>query len=506
MTHIYQLYLLLLCVFMIISCSKPRQEIPQNNPALSDSHQSQSGITVLSFDSKETLDKAIQNNISPELVKRTIITLPFYLRGSLEKKEEPSLVDLVPDDDFRRYLTSDGEIIVNDTLYKITQHGTLYTDTKHISELYQYYSLLPDTEETLIGDDTYMLGNVYRYDTFKGVSFEKDIEDTIDENLQDSNSMVRSTSIIPSPNVNSFPIVNSSKHTIVGKWLQDIGAKEKHFTAKFPKNNKLRLNCWMFDYKYVIKSSIGISAKIQHKTWVSWAKVSSWDEGALRIGLRNVIIKYKYPKGFPPFYKIYNEMHNFDREKDVTTYVKALPVPQWFFKSPFCINVPIIDKTYSPRYLDLMEVAFNESSKKFQEILNYQKYPHLEYDGLSSVIPRSLREKLSLDDIKKMIVVGTPVYAEDGIYVLYPYGEMLNLDRQKDDQNTNQITMRFGKNFGAFNLKLSKDMYNLADWSNIKGGIRVYPAEDAGTFVAGEVYACGYHDGDWVGFLMEWKR
>ncbi len=306
--------------------------------------------------------------------------------------------------------------------------------------------------------------------------------------------------------IDSFELVDGSKNTYFGKLLQDVGIANKHLTTKFPKSNKLRLNCWMFDYNYVIKSSIGFAAKIQFKTWLSWAKVSDWEEGALRVGLRNVIVRYDYPKGFPPFYALYNNMHNIDREKDVARYVRNLTVPSWFYKSPFQIAIPFINKDYSPRYVDLMKLAFQESSKIFKSLTNYQKYPSLGYDGLSGIIPNSLRQKLSKEDIQKMIVVGTPIYAEDGIYVLYPYGELMNINTRYDDQKRNQVIMRFGENHGSFGISFTTSLGQLGSGETTVKPIIIDDAGDSGTFVSGEFYACGYHSGDWVGYRVHWGR
>ena len=78
---------------------------------------------------------------------------------------------------------------------------------------------------------------------------------------------------IPEPDFELFERERASRKTIVGKLLQSI-AFRRGLTKEFPNNRKRRLNCAVFDYNYVLRQSIGITAKIQKSMWHGWGKVS----------------------------------------------------------------------------------------------------------------------------------------------------------------------------------------------------------------------------------------
>lgn len=75
-------------------------------------------------------------------------------------------------------LNSEGEIIIADTLYKITQNGTFFAHVLDKADLLKYvdsYSSLKRLEEP-IRENLYKYGNSYRFDSYRNFDFT--IEDT----------------------------------------------------------------------------------------------------------------------------------------------------------------------------------------------------------------------------------------------------------------------------------------------------------------------------------------
>lgn len=187
----------LLCLLIASSCSN-QETILLNEPLDRDSKANTQHSNVLSFSSKRELDFSIQNEISPNTIRRKKVEVPSRLRSSVQVVQDVDITELVPEEAFRKYLSNEGEVIVNDTLYKITKYGTLYAHLKHSDELFDYYSKLPDVSEQLITEKTYRSGNVYRYDTFHGITFEE--QDESEEILEirtsnDSMSGLRSNAL-----------------------------------------------------------------------------------------------------------------------------------------------------------------------------------------------------------------------------------------------------------------------------------------------------------------------
>lgn len=121
-------------VSVICSCTENLIEQERNNvfPVISSEE-------ILSFDSKERFQQAI-TNFDPKEVIKTRSGKTFYSAADLydEQENNKDVEDigfLVPDEKYRNFLSKNLEIIVNDTLYRITKDGTFYAKVENKDEL-----------------------------------------------------------------------------------------------------------------------------------------------------------------------------------------------------------------------------------------------------------------------------------------------------------------------------------------------------------------------------------
>lgn len=127
---------------------------------------------------------------------------------------------LVPNKSFAALLNPEGEIALNDTIFKITTNGTYkYPRIKEtlFNTLYQADSLMIGT---LISDNFYEIGNgIYRYDTFKKEMLSSEDIQTSDEDEQPSNApnyiFKVSNTTKSQPNFSLFPTFSADHHSIL---------------------------------------------------------------------------------------------------------------------------------------------------------------------------------------------------------------------------------------------------------------------------------------------------
>ncbi len=494
-------------LFFAAGCQKVTSELEVETSTYQE-REKRTEESLLKFRSSQDLENVLKDEAA---IKRLEEKLPasFWDEDSvhLRSNEEGDYIensDLVPDERIARLLNEKGEIQIADTIYVITQYGTFFSGANNYAEIYEAIGNREMHYSNPVGEDLYQIGNVYRFDTFKGCDFNQhSISSRIldSESKSGSDTQLRGNDEIPEPNIGSFSRERASKHTWIGKALQKRGQR-KSLVKVFSSDNRKRINCAVFDYNYYFRQSIGVTAKIQKKMWYgAWAKMKYLSSDCLRVGFQNVIVKYPYPKG-----SSYGEIFAKAFPMKLTQYIPPYnPSYEYIKRNPDgSIDrsfLPMIGKS-GPTKNEVINAAIGHLGAYVKDYISSKRNEGLDellkYDMDSFIsTPRHERPK-ELNEIIDKMRVFVSVLAEDGIYVFFPQGEI----RNSTDQT--EITLRFVDQFlSEFSIGYSGTIAGLQSLSGIYGGLNFSAGNPDITLIDGEFYGCGYL-GDWKGFRMYW--
>ena len=94
---------------------------------------------IMSFDSKDDFKKALDNYDDTKNITRSLTAFSsiedVYNNPSREGENTEEIGFLVPNEKIRHFLNKNLEIIVGDTLYRITKNGTFFTHRSNRKEL-----------------------------------------------------------------------------------------------------------------------------------------------------------------------------------------------------------------------------------------------------------------------------------------------------------------------------------------------------------------------------------
>lgn len=222
--------------------------------------------------------------------------------------------DLVPDEDLASLLNARGEIEIEGKVYKISETGTYCFDSSMEEEFYESYAEFEESEGELVDTLTYLLADgVIRYATFYNDESETyyaddyydeeddDSDDDSKEDLEDSIQAVNTrapviVSTLQNVDYFKYPRYCSDAKTVVGKLFQSLFGRNKAFNYKF--TNKKRMSSKFFYYDYLFWSSIGITTKMQKKTFLSWKQTNAkeiyagWGDIITKTELKGNILEY----------------------------------------------------------------------------------------------------------------------------------------------------------------------------------------------------------------------
>lgn len=454
--------------------------------------------SVLKFKTKMEFDKTFESNVLDskyKLLKNLQNSSYNYeniqgLRGlSKETIENLNLENLVPDIQIARLLNPKGEIIISDTVYRVTPFGTFFTNVENYSKLDSLINSYDFNKETKVEDDIYIFDKLKRVDTYKNKFTYENISSSRGVNSDNISDDI----------IDSFEEVRASKHTIVGRWFESIGIG-KTLTKNLYNNNDRRLNCEVFDYNFGFRASIGITAKIQKKMWYGgWGKVVNWDANTLSIGLKFAIIRYEYPIHPNDYFKKMEGMINkawsmgdySANFKDKIIKDNQLP--------PYMKHVLLDLKINN---LQLVKITAEDLYRQcMSRLVQFWKSQKGELDTSKHYMDLYGYDNFSNYDVNQAIEYCTkynkilPIYAEDGIYVIYP---SLKINNREDQV---EMTYRFTDDpSGSFVIGMSS---NLTGFSSIKPTFN-FKIETKATLVKGMFYASGYSNGKWVGYRLHW--
>lgn len=480
---------------------------------------------VLVFRDSHALEQAINQKKTVDSYGGTLAQdanglSPQSLRSVSESGGSISYSDLVPEKDFRVLLNQNGEIQVGDTMYCIAPAGTFYTHKDNIQELRTVVKTYDESKAVRTDDRNLSIGNVTLFETFKTAGFtgvdQPDPNfgpeegggmpnDSPEDPQEEPDSPIVDTFFgIPNPNLDSFPRERASRRTKVGKVFQNIGIM-KSLIREFRGNNRRRLNCSVFDYNYVLRHSIGVTAKVQKKMWYGgWAKVENWSKGHIRVGYRNVLVRYSYPNLMQRVKTMIERAGSHagslpfdlrDRQK-TQEYIMSLPYPSWYKKMIGTIQIPIIDFRKDLTYGQIYDMLIPEL-KRFVKSL---KNPGSQDDGRYSYGPGPLQPEVLTSEEKRILAIypaAMPVYAPDGIYIFYTSGWYANEDR--NDQG--EVTLRFSDGIGT--IQLGVQVKNPAA-PKFSPTLAIESAEQTGDLIFGDFFACAYMNHEWVGYNLYW--
>ncbi len=204
-----------------------------------------------------------------------------------------NLENLVPNDNFRRLLNEKGQFIVADTLYQITPQGTWFahvSDSAELSSKTLSQSIAPMEQ---LQDSLYKVGNVYLFKTFGDHLADADVQDSYleEENSED----LRQFTLDTEPDIDSFPVKNMNRVTVVGKFLEGLLGTKKDGTVVLKSNHRRRLSGSLYSYNYIVYAERGLMAQMEKKMWHGgWGKLINWGTGTT-IGYHGIIFREDIP-------------------------------------------------------------------------------------------------------------------------------------------------------------------------------------------------------------------
>lgn len=291
----------------IISCEQT--DMLENNistvPSVSQNSLSEN---VIEFKSKEDLAKVIKSD--EDLTRSTVsmfktggkfISMMDEIDSSYEHWNEFSedekkcivdekltyyealgYADLVPNENFAKLLNNKGEIIVDDSLYRITPIGTFCADTLNSKDIDACYNRLVNSKDTIkcnADGSVKLSSNVTFYNSFAAV------------NKSDFNyNSTRAGGYIPLKYYGS-----NASSTWVGGLLASIFGDRS--TKEYEYISKRKINASLYDYNYGVYYESGALVYTERKRggWFSW--INGWknyDADELGIELKNIVFELDF--------------------------------------------------------------------------------------------------------------------------------------------------------------------------------------------------------------------
>jgi len=201
--------------------------------------------------------------------------------------EEIPLDSLVQDPYFASMLNPQGEIEVENTVYKVTGYGTFMSAPEYKPEVDDLVDKLNNgiltLDDVVINDGESffkILGKPIRlYDTYGAINDQKD--DKI--NVQDY-PVTYSSTYQYRPDADAWiydgiPTIQYGGKTWFGKLFESIRGRDEVYTDNFESTRRVRVT--FYNSSWVVYSSVGISVQMQKKNWIGW---SGTEANELRLG------------------------------------------------------------------------------------------------------------------------------------------------------------------------------------------------------------------------------
>ncbi|MFV0291625.1 MAG: hypothetical protein ACK5IJ_12130 [Mangrovibacterium sp.] len=182
--------------------------------------------------------------------------------------------ELIPNEDLAELLNFQAEILIGDTIYRITEKGTFFYHKNQDAFILDNFEELATTEGSEISNGIYEVSDgLFLHKTFEA-----------DENFTEEENYTMSTRDIP---VSSFPTYYTDAKTIVGGWIQSAIGRNIAHTSTF--SSTRRIKCKLYYYNYQFYQETGVLGEIQKKNWIGWSGTKG-DEIAM--GFDAIVMKY----------------------------------------------------------------------------------------------------------------------------------------------------------------------------------------------------------------------
>lgn len=405
---------------------------------------------ILSLTDKVQPDDPVLNEVSAE-EKQIILDegMTYYDMYGCE--------DFIPSENFAKLLNSDGEIQLNDSIYKITEFGTLQANKEHMDKLDLAY-------KTLKADTTIALRKENFIPVIKDVMLHPYNEIAYAESDTQPVTMTRATiSDIPTGN---FKHYSSGSKTLVGRFLSSIFGERSVKHHEFIR--KHRVNGSLYSYDYIVYHETGSFVSMSKKRGGFFRHINGWKD----INADELFMQYK---------GIVLELN--------------LGVPQGYIPS-----APINKQPEVVSYSDLKLQGFDHIYHNTVNIIGYNVKEKDLYkyigQGSSQVFnilkrllgnPQSLENKFGANGQVPAVRIITP----DKVYVIIP-----------DETYNPKNTKKFRKVFSS-GVKLDITISNgssLSDFMKSIQGSRNLPIKK---IIGGEVLLAGKLNGTWGGMFIK---
>lgn len=197
------------------------------------------------------------------------------------------------------------EVIVNDTVYRVTKEGTFYTNIQNINELeyaIEHIDLFSNISNKLkkYKDiylyDSHNLWNTHEDNPITNANYFDDPDDELygeEDDIEDDVIQTRSVHRnITDEDFESFPTMGIVKAKILGKVLELVFNKTSYNKYRFKSNRRRKLYVSFYNKDYVFYRSGGFDVKVMKKLWHGgWGRMKTWSCGVYT-GFSQIRIKH----------------------------------------------------------------------------------------------------------------------------------------------------------------------------------------------------------------------
>ncbi|WEK21404.1 MAG: hypothetical protein P0Y49_09660 [Candidatus Pedobacter colombiensis] len=197
---------------------------------------------------------------------------------------------LIPDENFAAVLNENLEVMVENTIYKVTPYGTFMIEQPAYTGFIQRLNAIPYEEDQVLVDDPFyqnrISDNVYQIE--EGVTLIDTYEASVNQienvlQVQDYPVTYSATwQYRPDADAwiyDNLPTIKYGGKTWLGKLFESIFGREEIHTENFESKRRVRVN--FYNMSWGVYSSIGVSVKMQKKNWIGW---SGTNASELRMG------------------------------------------------------------------------------------------------------------------------------------------------------------------------------------------------------------------------------
>lgn len=393
----------------------------------------------------------------------------YVLNNRLSYYEAFGYEDLVPNEDFAALLSKNGEIMVNDTVYRVTNLGTLSASAVN-------YKDMSEVDDSL-HKAMFQFGKgelkrqfskgVTLYNTFGEVSQvdKMNIEGAWRPNTPNTDLNEEKTSPVsntPLENIpfSTFPVFDTASHSIfapIGKLLGLGERSTKHH--EYAKGK--RVNGSLYCYNYYVYHEAGVYVSMSQKRGGFFRFINGWKKvvaDEMVINLENVVfqIKINLPNDVKAMMEKTNKVYGYSANNHFSNKGKVVNILSYDFKE---------EDVYK-----LIGSGVKEALKMLERKTN------------SSIDPQTRVAQIITPNRIYVVILQDPIYVK------------------------NRAKYRKVFNPGIFiggSLEVIQDPLNIRSWKNL---LDLYKSVPKLVLVEGQANIAGRREGQWGGMKIVKKK